>query len=79
MEKRLASYRTGNPDIELAHHENLKSNKKQLEKCIINLNILKRLKNKTEIICDVPLEKIINEIKDCKELLKKHSSISNQK
>lgn len=75
LEKRLATYRTGNPDVELAHHENLQCNKKQLERCIINLNILKRLKNKTEVICDVPLEKIKKEIEDCKKLLKKHSSI----
>lgn len=74
LEKRLATYRTGNPDIELAHHENLNCNKKQLENCIINLNILKRLKNKTEIICDVPLDKIKAEIEDCKKLLEKHSS-----
>ena len=74
LEKRLATYRTGNPDIELAHQENLKCNKKQLETCILNLNILKRLKNKTEVICDAPLEKIKEEIEDCKKLLEKHSN-----
>lgn len=73
LEKRLATYRTGNPDLELEYQENLKCNKKQLEYCILNLNILKRLKNKTEVICDVPLEKIKEEIKDCKKLLEKHS------
>jgi hypothetical protein len=36
----------------------------------MNLNILKRLKNKREVICDVPLEKIKEEIEDCKKLLK---------
>ena len=74
LEKRIATYKTGNPDIELAHQENLNCNKKQLETCIMNLNILKRLKNKTEIICDVSLEKIKEEIEDCKKLLEKHSS-----
>jgi prophage antirepressor-like protein len=74
LEKRLSTYRTGNPDLELEYQENLKCNKKQLETCILNLNILKRLKNKTEIICDTPLKKIIEEIKDCKKLLEKHSS-----
>jgi prophage antirepressor-like protein len=77
LEKRLATYRTGNPDIELAHQENVNCNKKQLETCIINLNILKRLKNKTEVICDVPLEKIKKEIEDCKKLLEKYSSKSD--
>ena len=72
LEKRLATYKTGNPDVELAHHENLHCNKKQLETCVINLNILKKLKNKAEIICDIPLEKIKQEIKDCKKLLEKY-------
>ncbi|NBU52948.1 MAG: GIY-YIG nuclease family protein, partial [Alphaproteobacteria bacterium] len=31
LEKRLATYRTGNPDLELEYQENLKCNKKQLE------------------------------------------------
>jgi hypothetical protein len=44
----------------------------------MNLNILKRLKNKTEVICDVPLEKIKKEIEDCKKLLEKYSSNTNQ-
>ena len=73
MEKRISTYKTGNPDIEIVYHENLKCNKKQLESCIINLNILKKLKNKTEIICDVSLEKIKEEIQDCKKLLAKYS------
>jgi prophage antirepressor-like protein len=77
LEKRLKTYRTGNPDIELVHQENLKCNKKQLESCILNLNILKRLKNKTEVICDVPLEKIKEEIEDCKKLLEKYSNTNS--
>lgn len=71
LEKRMATYKTGNPDIELEHYENINCNKKQLEKCIINLNILKLLKNKTEVICDTPLEKIKNEIEECKKLINK--------
>jgi len=43
LEERMTTYRTGNPDIELVHHENIKCNKKQLEKCILSLNILKLL------------------------------------
>jgi prophage antirepressor-like protein len=74
MEKRMATYKTGNPDIKLIYHENIKCNRKQLEKCILNLNYLQRLKNKTEIICNTTLEKLKNEIKDCKNLLSKHSS-----
>ncbi len=42
----------------------------------MNLNILKRLKNKSEVICDVPLDKIKEEIEDCKKLLEKYSSKS---
>lgn len=73
LEKRLTTYKTGNPDIELVHQENVECNKKQLEKCVLNLNTLKLLRNKTEVICDNPLKEIITEINDCKELLKKHS------
>jgi prophage antirepressor-like protein len=74
LEKRMATYKTGNPDIKLEHHENINCNKKQLEKCIISLNILKLLKNKTEIICDVPLEKIKDEIDECKKLIHKFNN-----
>ena len=73
LEKRLSTYKTGNPDIELVHRENVECNKKQLEKCVLNLNILKLLRNRTEVICDNSLKEIITEINDCKELLKKHS------
>jgi len=72
LEKRLATYKTGNPDIELVHSENINCNRKQLEKCILNLNTLKLLKNKTEVICNVSLKQIIEEIEDCKKLLKKY-------
>lgn len=73
LEKRLATYKTGNPDIELVHQENVECNKQQLEKCVLNLNTLKLLRNKTEVICDVPLKEIIAEINDCKTLIAKHS------
>ena len=72
LEKRLATYKTGNPDIELVHQENVECNKQQLEKCILNLNTLKLLRNKTEVICDIPLKTIISEIEDCKKLLEKY-------
>lgn len=71
LENRMATYKTGNPNIELAHHENINCNKKQLEKCILNLNTLKLLKNKTEIICNVSLEKIKEEIEECKKIINK--------
>ena len=51
----------------------MECNKKQLEKCVLNLNTLKLLRNKTEVICDNPLKEIIIEINDCKELLNKHN------
>ena len=73
LEKRVSTYKTGNPDIELVHMENVECNKKQLEKCVLNLNTLKLLRNRTEVICDNSLKEIITEINDCKELLKKHS------
>jgi len=73
LERRLTTYKTGNPDIELVYSENLNCNKKQLETCVVNLNTLKLLKNKTEVICDVPLRKILEEIEDCKSLLNKHA------
>ena len=74
LEKRMATYKTGNPNIELAHHENINCNKKQLEQCILNLNTLKLLKNKTEVICDVSLEKIKDELEECKRLINKFSN-----
>lgn len=74
LEKRMATYKTGNPDVELVHQENIKCNKKQLEKCVLNLNTLKRLKHKTEVICDTPLKTILEEIKECQKLLERFSS-----
>ena len=73
LNKRLESYKTGHPDIELVHQENVNVNKKQLEKCVLNLNILKRLSSNNEIICDSSLEEIKNEIKDCKKIISKYS------
>ena len=61
LNKRLESYKTGHPDIELVYQENVNVSKKQLEKCVLNLNIMKRLSTKNEIICESSLEKIINE------------------
>jgi prophage antirepressor-like protein len=72
LTKRLSIYKTGNPDVELVYHENVNCNKKQLEKCVLNLNILNKLKSKNEIICDKPLKEIKKEINDCKILISKH-------
>jgi prophage antirepressor-like protein len=74
LNKRLESYKTGHPDIELVHQENVNVSKKQLEKCVLNLNIIKRLSSKNEIICDSSLEEIKNEITDCKKLISKYNS-----
>ena len=74
LNERLETYKTGNPDIELVFQENVNVSKKQLEKCVLNLNIMKRLSTKNEIICDSSLEKIKNEIKDCKKLISKYNS-----
>ncbi len=73
LNKRLATYKTGNPDVELAHQENVNCNKKQLEQCVLNLNILKKLGSTNEIICDSSLKEIKDEIEDCKKLIQKHS------
>ena len=72
LNKRLETYKTGHPDIELVYQENVNVSKKQLEKCVLNLNIMKRLSSKNEIICDKSLTEIKSEIKDCKKLIKKH-------
>lgn len=72
LNKRLETYKTGHPDIELVYYENVGVSKKQLEKCVLNLNIIKRLSNKNEIICDSSLEEIKNEIIDCKKIIKKY-------
>ena len=74
LNERLETYKTGHPDIELVFQENVNVSKKQLEKCVLNLNIMKRLSTKNEIICDSSLEKIKNEIKDCKKLISKYNS-----
>jgi len=73
LNMRLATYKTGHPDIEIAYQENVNVSKKQLEKCVLNLNILKRLSSKNEIICNKTIEEIKNEIEDCKKLIAKHS------
>jgi prophage antirepressor-like protein len=72
LNKRLEKYKTGNPDIELVYQENVNVSKKQLEKCVLNLNIIKRLSSKNEIICNSSLEEIKNEINDCKKLIEKY-------
>jgi len=72
LNKRLQTYKTGHPDIELVYQENVGVSKKQLEKCVLNLNIMKRLSSKNEIICNKTLEEIKSEIEDCKKLIKKH-------
>ena len=74
LNKRLETYKTGHPDIELVHQENVNVSKKQLEKCVLNLNILKRLNSKNEIICNSSLKEIKHEIMDCKKLISKYSS-----
>jgi prophage antirepressor-like protein len=74
IQKRMATYKTGNPNIKLIHHENIKCNKKQLEQCIINLNYLKKLKGHNEIICDISKDKILDEIEDCKKIIQKYSN-----
>ena len=73
LNKRLESYKTGHPDIELVYQENVNVSKQQLEKCVLNLNILKRLSSKNEIICNSSLKNIINEIQDCKKLITKYN------
>jgi len=73
LNKRLETYKTGHPDIELVHQENVNVSKKQLEKCVLSLNLMKRLSSKNEIICDSSLKDIINEIQDCKKLIEKYN------
>jgi len=74
LTKRLMTYKTGHPDIELVYQENVNVSKQQLEKCVLNLNILKKLSSKNEIICNKSLEEIKSEINDCKKLIEKHNS-----
>ena len=71
LNKRLQTYKTGHPDIELVHQENVNVSKKGLEKCVLSLNIMKRLTSKNEIICNTTLEKIKQEISECQKLIKK--------
>jgi len=78
LTKRLATYKTGNPDVELAHHENINCNKKQLEQCVLNLNILKKLSSRNEIICNRSLKEIKDEIEDCKKLIEKHTKTTRE-
>jgi len=78
LNKRLATYKTGNPDVELAHHENINCNKKQLEQCVLNLNILKKLSSRNEIICNRSLKEIKDEIEDCKKLIEKHTKTTRE-
>jgi hypothetical protein len=73
LNKRLKTYKTGHPDIDIVYQENIKINKKQLEQCVLNLNILKRITSKNEIICNNSLKEILNEIEDCKKLITKYA------
>jgi hypothetical protein len=73
LNKRLESYKTGHPDIELVYQENVNVSKQQLEKCVLFLNLKKRLSLKNEIICDISLKEIIKQIKDCKKLMQKYN------
>lgn len=73
LNKRIQTYKTGNPNIELVYQENVNCNKKQLEKCVLNLNILKRLGTKNEIICNSSLDEIKKEINDCKKIIQKYT------
>ena len=81
LNKRLDTYKTGHPDIELVHQENVNVSKKQLEKCVLNLNIMNRLSSKNEIICNSSLDEIKSEIKDCKKIIVKYGNnqINNTK
>jgi prophage antirepressor-like protein len=72
LNKRLETYKTGHPDIELVHQENVNVSKQQLEKCVLFLNLKKRLTSKNEIICDISLEEIKSQIKDCKIIIAKY-------
>ena len=56
------------------YQENVNVSKKQLEKCVLNLNILKRLSSKNEIICNSSLKNIISEIQDCKKNILKYNN-----
>jgi prophage antirepressor-like protein len=73
LTKRLKIYKTGNPNVELAYQENVNCNSKQLEQCVLNLNILKKLNSKNEIICNSSLKDIKNEIIDCKKIIAKYN------
>ena len=81
LNKRLETYKTGHPDIELVYQENVNVSKKQLEKCVLNLNIMNRLSSKNEIICNSSLDEIKSEIKDCKKIIVKYGNnqINNTK
>jgi len=81
LNKRLETYKTGHPDIELVYQENVNVSKKQLEKCVLNLTIMNRLSSKNEIICNSSLDKIKSEIKDCKKIILKYGNnqINNTK
>ena len=58
----------------MVYQENVNVSKKQLEKCVLNLNIMKRLSSKNEIICNSPLKNIISEIQDCKKIITKYTN-----
>ena len=73
LNKRLNTYKTGHPDIELVHQENVNVSKKQLEKCVLNLNLKHLISTKKEIICHKTLAEIKSEITDCKKLIEKYS------
>jgi len=72
IEKRIHIYKTGKSNIELIYYIAIDFDGKQTEDCIKNTNRLHKLKKKTDDLCYLSLNQLIDSIKDCLDKFKIH-------
>jgi prophage antirepressor-like protein len=71
IEKRLKVYKTGSP-MKLIYYIPIIFDGLQTEQCVKSINKLHKLKNKTDDLCFLSLNKLKESIKDCLKSLKLH-------
>lgn len=72
IEKRINIYKTGKANIELIYYIPIKFDGKQTETCIKNINILHKLKKKTDDLCFITLKQLKNSIMICLDKFTEH-------
>ncbi len=72
IEKRISVYKTGKSNIDLIYYIAINFDGKQTEDCVKNTNRLHKLKKKTDDLCYLSLNQLIDSIKDCLDKFKIH-------